>query len=78
MTGAGASEGKLRVGRVRAIVSDIDPVILVVHSNNSNLSPPRDEEPREREPVRRTAQMEGVVDGMTREEEEEQCHPVAQ
>lgn len=59
-------------------MSDIDLVILVVHSNNSNLSPACDEEPRERAPVKRAEWVEGVVDGMIGEEEEEQCHPVVQ
>lgn len=47
-------------------MSDIDLVILVVHSNNPNLSPPRDEEPRKRAQVKSTAWMEGVDDGMMR------------
>lgn len=29
-------------------MSDIDLLILVAHSSNSNLSPPRDEETREK------------------------------
>lgn len=56
-------------------MSDIDLLILVVHSSNSNLSPPHDEETRDEEAkVKRTARMEGVVNGMMREVE--QCHPV--